>query len=57
MYVGGNGCVGVPTSLCVCLCVYLCVQKKAVDIHFCRAQELCMPPSMFGLLLCICGGL
>ena len=37
---------------CVCVCV--CVQKKGGDIHFSTAQELCMPPSVCGLLLCIC---
>ena len=49
---GGDGCVGVPISLCVCVCV----QKKGGGIHFSKAQALCMPPSMFGLLLCICRG-
>ena len=50
MCVGGYGCVGVPISLCVC------VHKKEGYIHFSKAQEFCMPPSMFGLLVCICRG-
>ena len=48
MCVGAERYRGVPTSLCVC------VQKKRGDIHFSKAQELCMPSSVFGLLLCIC---
>ena len=61
------GCVGVPISLraCVCVCVYVCVcqcmcvcvcvcrKRGRGDIHFGKVQQLCMPPSMFGLLLCI----
>ena len=43
-------------GVCVCVWVGGCVQKKGVDIHFSKAQELCMPPSMVGLLLCICRG-
>ena len=55
------GCVGVPISLCVCVCVCVCVgvcvcvceKRGRGDIHFGKAQQLCMPPSMFGLLLYI----
>ena len=51
------GCVRVPMSLCVCVCVCGCVcvcrKRGRGHIHFCKAQQLCMPPSMFGLLLCI----
>ena len=54
---GEVGCVGVPISLyvCVCLCVCVCVCRKRGrgDLRFGKAQQLCMPPSMFGLLLCI----
>ena len=39
---------------CQCHCVCVCVQKRGGGIHFTKAQELCMPLSMFGLLLCIC---
>ena len=55
MCVAEVGCVGVPISLCVCVCVCVCVCRKGGrgDIHFGKAQQLCMPPSMFGLLLCI----
>ena len=41
---------------CQYVCVCVCVQEKGGGIHFSKAQELCMPPSMFGLLLCICRG-
>ena len=61
MCVAEFGCVGPPISLhvcvcvCVCVCVYLCVCRKRGrgDIHFGKAQQLCMPPSMFVLLLWI----
>ena len=65
MCVAEFGCVGVPISMCVCVCVclyvyvcvcvYLCVCRKRGrgDIYFGKTQQLCMPPSMFGLLLCI----
>ena len=61
MCVAEFGCVGVPISLCVCvfLCVCVCVsvcvcrKRRRMDIHIGKAQQLCMPPSMFGLLLCI----
>ena len=56
MCVGWDGCVGVPIFVCVCVCVCVCVQKKWGIIRFIKAQELCMPPSMFGLFLCICRG-
>ena len=53
-------CVCVCVCLCVCACVCLCVcmcvcakKKGWGDIQFGKAQQLCMPPSMFGLLLCI----
>ena len=46
-----DGCTGVPKSLCVRVCA-----KHGGDIHFSKAQQTCMPPSMFGLLLCIYGG-
>ena len=48
--------------VCVCVCVYVCVcvcvcrKRGRGDIHFGKAQQLCMPPSMFGLLLCIFRG-
>ena len=38
---------------CVCVCVCLCGKGGKGDIHFGKARQLCMPPSMFGLLLCI----
>ena len=53
------GSVGVPISMCVrgcvyvCVCVCVCRKRGGGDIHFGKAQHLCMPPSMFGLLLCI----
>ena len=59
MCVAEVGCVGVPISLCVCVClyarvcVYVCTKWGRGDVHFGKAQQLCMPPSMFGLLLCI----
>ena len=65
MCVAEFGRVGVPISLCVCVCVcvcmYVCVcvcvcrkrERTRGDIHFGKAQQLCMPPRMFGLLLCI----
>ena len=42
-------------TLCVCVCVCVCVCRKGGrgDIRFGKAKHLCMPPSMFGLLLCI----
>ena len=43
-------------NIIVCVCVCLCVQKKGGGIHFSKAHELCMPHTMFGLLLCICRG-
>ena len=48
-------CVYVYVCVCVCVCVRLCVCRKRGrgDIHFGKAQQLCKPPSMFGLLLCI----
>ena len=48
-------CVEVPISLCVCVCVRVCVCRKRgkEDTLFGKAQQLCMPPSVFGLLLCI----
>ena len=49
---GGDGCAGMPISFCVCVCVF--AQKRGGDIHFTKALELCMPSSIFGLLLCIC---
>ena len=53
MCVGEVGCVGVPISLCVCVCVCVCRKRGRGDINFGEAQQLCMLPSMFGLLLCI----
>ena len=47
-------CGGGNVIACVCVCV--CVQKKGGNIHFSKAQESCMPPSVCGLLLCICRG-
>ena len=52
MCVGGDGCVGVAISFCVCVCE----QKKEGDIHLSKAQQSCIPPSVCGLLLCICRG-
>ena len=39
--------------VCVCVCVCVCRKRGGGDIHFGKAQKFCMPPSMFGLLLCI----
>ena len=50
MSVGGTGVWGCQYH-CVCVCA-----EKGGGIHFSKAQELCMAPSMFGLLLCICRG-
>ena len=48
-------CVYVCVYVCVCVCVSVCVCRKRGrgDSNFGKAQQLCMPPSMFGLLLCI----
>ena len=46
-------CVCVCVCVCVCLCLCVCTKRGRGDIHFGKAQQLCMPPSMFGLLLCI----
>ena len=44
MCVGGDGCVGVAISLCVCA-------KKGGDIHFSKAQESCLPPIVCGFVV------
>ena len=46
-------CVCVCVYVCVCLRVCACKKRGRGDIHFGKAQQLCMPPSIFGLLLCI----
>ena len=46
-------CVCVCVCSCVCVCVCVCRKGGRGDIHFGKAQQLSMPPSMFGLLLCI----
>ena len=53
----GRVCGGANMIVCVCVCVSMCLcvcrNRGRGDIHFGKAQQLCVPPSMFGLLLCI----
>ena len=53
-------CGGTNVIVCLCVCVYVCVRLCAEkgeggEIYFGKAQQLCMSPSMFGLLFCIFG--